>query len=73
MSGPRTRSKSSTSGCTLAEADCPSCEALGHRSCDVCGGPAWDADGEGNQQNLFRDFLGRELCGYCHADASERV
>jgi hypothetical protein len=51
----------------MAAADCEACAAMGFRSCDVCGSPAWPADDEGNQQNLFRDAFGRELCGYCRA------
>jgi hypothetical protein len=49
----------------MADADCAFCAALGHRSCDECGGPAWGPD------NLFRNaFSGRELCSYCHEDAA---
>lgn len=25
----------------MAEADCPTCEAMGYRSCDHCGGPTF--------------------------------
>lgn len=44
---------------TMAEADCSTCEALGYRSCDDCGGPAWEPN------NLHRDAFGGEWCGYC--------
>lgn len=43
----------------MAEADCPTCEALGYRACDDCGGPAWEP------ANLFRDVFGGEWCAYC--------
>lgn len=44
--------------------DCGTCEMLGYRSCDVCGGPCWD-DSRGNAQNRFIDGFGREVCIYC--------
>lgn len=48
----------------VADADCPMCEAMGYRSCDACGGPAW---AEKNSMGLSNLFIvdGRELCGYC--------
>ena len=46
----------------MAEPDCPICESMGYRSCDVCGAPAW-APG-----NLVRDAFGREWCAGCAED-----
>lgn len=56
----------------MAEPHCATCEAMGYRSCDVCGNPCWEADDEGNEQNLFRDAFGRELCAYCAAPTGAR-
>ena len=40
----------------MAKADCETCEALGYRACDGCGGPVMDG---------YRSPLGVDLCGYC--------
>lgn len=48
----------------MAEADCPTCYAMGYRSCDRCGGPAWTPD------NL-RVIDGEELCAYCFTPPDE--
>jgi hypothetical protein len=45
----------------MAEADCPSCDAMGYRSCDECGGPV--------MQHEVRGPAGEELCAYCLIDA----
>ena len=42
----------------MAAADCGMCEAMGYRSCDVCGNPVFPG-------NLKESTAGRELCGYC--------
>lgn len=47
---------------------CAMCALMGHRSCDGCGGPCWDADGL-NERFRWVDPFGRELCGYCAEDA----
>jgi hypothetical protein len=49
----------------VAEADCGICEAMGYRSCDLCGGPAMTAALE----HPYAVELGVEYCGYCLMDA----
>jgi formylmethanofuran dehydrogenase subunit E len=49
----------------MAEADCPTCEAMGYRSCDKCGNPVFSL--------AVRGPLGEELCGYCLEDLGIRV
>ena len=46
----------------MAKADCGFCEALGHRSCDYCGGPTFEP------QNRYTNALGVEWCHYCEKE-----
>lgn len=48
----------------MSAADCPTCEALGYRACDVCGVPVSAAADAGGLV-LVRDGFGRELCLWC--------
>lgn len=53
--------------------DCETCAMLGYRSCDICGGSAWAGRRSADEYtNLYR-LNGRELCGFCCADASAAV